>query len=36
MIATVSLKELRPELPGVIERIDRKLDRLIERDRISP
>ncbi len=29
MIATVSLKELRPGLPQVIERVDRKLDRFV-------
>ncbi|MBN1587522.1 MAG: type II toxin-antitoxin system Phd/YefM family antitoxin [Candidatus Omnitrophica bacterium] len=29
MINTVSLKELRPELPRVIENIDSKLDRYV-------
>ena len=36
MIATVSLKELRPELPHVIERIDRKLDRFVITRRGKP
>ena len=36
MIATVSLKELRPELPQVIERVDRKLDRFVITKRGRP
>lgn len=36
MIATVSLKELRPELPHVIEKVDRKLDRFIITKRGKP
>lgn len=36
MIATVSLKELRPELPQVIERVDRKLDRFVITKRGKP
>lgn len=36
MIATVSLKELRPELPQVIERVDRKLDRFVITRRGKP
>ena len=36
MISTVSLKELRPELPQVIERVDRKLDRFIITKRGRP
>ena len=36
MISTVSLKELRPELPGVIDRIDRKLDRFVITRRGKP
>ena len=29
MVNTVSLKELRPELPKVIDRIDHKMDRYV-------
>ncbi len=36
MIATVSLKELRPELPQVIDRVDRKLDRFVITRRGKP
>ena len=36
MIATVSLKELRPELSHVIEQIDRKLDRFVITRRGKP
>ena len=36
MIATVSLKELRPGLPGVIDRIDRRLDRFVITRRGKP
>ena len=36
MITTVSLKELRPELPRVIARIDGKLDRYIVTKRGKP
>ena len=36
MIATVSLKDLRPELPGVINRIDKKLDRFVITKRGRP
>ena len=36
MINTVSLKELRPELPKVIARIDGKLDRYIVTKRGKP
>ena len=36
MIATVSLKELRPELPQVIDRVDRKLDRFVITKRGRP
>ena len=36
MINTVSLKELRPELPKVIERIDGKLDRYVVTKRGKP
>lgn len=36
MINTLSLKELRPELPKVIERIDGKLDRYIITKRGKP
>jgi prevent-host-death family protein len=36
MIATVSLKELRPDLPHVIERVDRKLDRFVITKRGRP
>lgn len=36
MISTVSLKELRPELPRVISRIDGKLDRYVITKRGKP
>ncbi len=36
MINTVSLKELRPELPKVIARIDGKLDRYVVTKRGKP
>ena len=36
MITTMSLKELRPELPRVIARIDGKLDRYIVTKRGKP
>ncbi len=36
MITTLSLKELRPELPRVIARIDGKLDRYIVTKRGKP
>ena len=36
MINTVSLKELRPELPKVISRIDGKLDRYVITKRGKP
>jgi len=36
MISTVSLKELRPELPHVIDRVDRKLDRFVITKRGKP
>ena len=36
MINTVNLKELRPELPRVIERIDRRLDRFVITKRGRP
>lgn len=36
MISTVSLKELRPELPKVIERIDARLDRYVVTKRGRP
>jgi prevent-host-death family protein len=36
MINTLSLKELRPELPKVIDRIDGKLDRYIITKRGKP
>ena len=36
MINTVSLKELRPELPEVISRIDGKLDRYVITKRGKP
>ena len=36
MINTVSLKELRPELPKVIARIDGKLDRYVVTRRGKP
>ena len=36
MITTMSLKELRPELPKVVARIDGKLDRYIVTKRGKP
>ena len=36
MVATLSLKELRPDLPHVIEQVDRKLDRFIITKRGRP
>jgi antitoxin YefM len=36
MINTLSLKELRPELPKVIERIDGKMDRVVITKRGRP
>ena len=36
MITTISLKELRPELPRVIARSDKKLDRYIVTKRGKP
>ncbi len=36
MVNTVSLKELRPELPKVIERIDGRLDRYVVTKRGKP
>ena len=36
MVSTVSLKELRPELPKVISRIDGKLDRYVITKRGKP
>ena len=36
MVTTVSLKELRPGLPKVIQRIDRKLDRYVVTRRGKP
>ena len=36
MIHAVSLKTLRPELPKVMERIDRKLDRYVVTKRGKP
>ena len=36
MISTVSLKELRPELPKVIKRIDDRLDRYVVTKRGKP
>ena len=36
MINNISLKALRPELPDVIDRIDRKLDRYIVTKRGKP
>ena len=36
MITTLSLKDLRPELPRVIDRIDGKLDRYIVTKRGKP
>ncbi len=36
MVYTMSLKKLRPELPRVIERIDKKLDRYVITRRGEP
>ena len=36
MVTTMSLKTLRPELPHVIDRIDRKLDRFVITRRGKP
>ena len=36
MVSTVTLKELRPRLPNVIDRIDRKLDRFVITRRGQP
>ena len=36
MINTVSLKNLRPELPAVIDRVDKKLDRFVITKRGRP
>lgn len=36
MVNTITLKELRPELPGVIKDIDSKLDRYIVTKRGKP
>lgn len=36
MVNTITLKELRPELPGVIKDIDTKLDRYIVMKRGKP
>ena len=36
MITTMSLKTLRPELPRVIDQVDRKLDRFIITKRGKP
>ena len=36
MVTTVSLKELRPSLPKVIARIDRRLDRYVVTKRGKP
>ena len=36
MVSTVSLKELRPELPKVISRIDGRLDRYVVTKRGKP
>lgn len=36
MVSTVSLKALRPELPKVISRIDKKLDRYVVTRRGKP
>ena len=36
MINTVSLKELRPEIPSIIARIDGKLDRYVVTKRGKP
>lgn len=36
MVNTVSLKELRPELPKIIEKIDGKLDRYVVTKRGKP
>ena len=36
MVTTVSLKDLRPDLPKVIDRIDHKLDRYVVTRRGTP
>ena len=36
MVNTMSMKELRPELPNVIEQIDSKLDRFVITKRGKP
>ncbi len=36
MVNTITLKELRPELPGVIKNIDTRLDRYIVTKRGKP
>ena len=36
MVQTLTLKELRPELPKVVQRIDRKLDRYVITRRGKP
>lgn len=36
MVNTMSIKELRPELPNVIDRIDSKLDRFVITKRGKP
>ena len=36
MVTTMSLKELRPELPRVMDKIDKKLDRYIVTKRGKP
>ena len=36
MTTTMSLKDLRPKLPSVIDRIDRKLDRYVITKRGAP
>ena len=36
MVSTVSLKELRPALPKVVERIDERLDRYVVTKRGKP
>lgn len=36
MVSTVSLKELRPKLPKVIDRIDHRLDRYVVTRRGKP
>ena len=36
MVQTMTLKQLRPELPKVVERIDKKLDRFVITRRGKP